>query len=56
MAKTIVSPGLAGVDVANGRPLVFKPKKMIMSDMGMVVVIILVEILVSMKTIPISGK
>ena len=26
LKRTIVSPGLAGVDVANGRPLVFKPE------------------------------
>ena len=26
LRRKIVSPGLAGVDVANGRPVVFKPE------------------------------
>ena len=26
LKRAIVSPGLAGVDVANGRPVVFKPE------------------------------
>ena len=26
LKRAIISPGLAGVDVANGRPVVFKPE------------------------------